>query len=92
MRSAKAFLAETHGGPEIAPPRSFVAWSGRPFIWFPDTVMILRILMLGWLTYDLRLASTKHAPAAGARLLWDIQRGEWTVILHDLPPLPAEKT
>jgi anti-sigma-K factor RskA len=38
------------------------------------------------------LAATEHAPAAGARLLWDTQRGEWTVITHDLPPLPAEKT
>jgi anti-sigma-K factor RskA len=90
--------------------------------------MVLLILMLGWLTYDLRqqvvmleaevrqlrqaanererlfalltvpevrivsLAGTEHAPTAGARLLWDTRRGEWTVLSHDLPPLPAEKT
>jgi hypothetical protein len=114
--------------PEMVSPRSFLAWLGRPFVWFPATVMILLILTLSWLTYDLRqqvvmleaevrqlrqaasererlfallavpevkivsLAGTEHAPAAGARLLWDTQRGEWTVILHDLPRLPAEKT
>jgi len=37
------------------------------------------------------LAGTPHAPNAGARLLWDTTRGEWTVILHDLPPLPPGK-
>jgi anti-sigma-K factor RskA len=33
------------------------------------------------------LAGTEHAPQAGARLLWDTKREEWTVISHDLPPL-----
>jgi anti-sigma-K factor RskA len=37
------------------------------------------------------LAGTEHAPKAGARLLWDAQREEWTVISHDLPPLPPGK-
>jgi anti-sigma-K factor RskA len=38
------------------------------------------------------LAGTAHAPDAGARLLWDTQRHEWTVIAHDLPVLPARQT
>lgn len=37
------------------------------------------------------LAGTEHAPRAGARLLWDARREEWTVISHDLPPLPPGK-
>jgi anti-sigma-K factor RskA len=37
------------------------------------------------------LAGTEHAPKAGARVLWDAQREEWTVISHDLPPLPLGK-
>jgi anti-sigma-K factor RskA len=37
------------------------------------------------------LAGTEHAPRAGARVLWDAQREEWTVISHDLPPLPPGK-
>ncbi len=128
MARVQASLAETDGVPEMAPPRRFLAWWGRPVVWFPATVMILLVLTLGWLTYDLRqqvvmleaevrqlrqaasererlfalltvpevkivsLAGTEHAPAAGARLLWDTRRGEWTVISRDLPPLPAEKT
>jgi anti-sigma-K factor RskA len=128
MARVQASLAETDGVPEMASLRSFLVWLGRPFVWFPATVMILLILTLIWLTYDLRqqvvmleaevrqlrqaasererlfallampevkivsLAGTEHAPAAGARLLWDTQRGEWTVILHDLPRLLAEKT
>jgi anti-sigma-K factor RskA len=38
------------------------------------------------------LAGTEHAPRAGARLLWDAKREEWTVISHDLPSLPPGKT
>lgn len=37
------------------------------------------------------LTGTEHAPEAGARLLWDTQRGAWTVIAHNLPTLPAGK-
>jgi len=37
------------------------------------------------------LTGTEHAPDAGARLLWDTQRGEWTVIAHNLPTLPSGK-
>jgi anti-sigma-K factor RskA len=37
------------------------------------------------------LTGTPQAPNAGARLFWDTKRGEWTVILHDLPPLPPGK-
>jgi anti-sigma-K factor RskA len=37
------------------------------------------------------LAGSEHAPGAGARLLWDTRRGEWTVLTHDLPPLPPGK-
>jgi anti-sigma-K factor RskA len=37
------------------------------------------------------LPGTEHAPDAGARLLWDTQRGEWTVLAHNLPTLPAGK-
>ena len=121
-------LAATHGVHEATAPRSFFAWLARPLVWFPATVMVLLVCLLGWLTYDLRhqvivleaevrqlrqaasererlfalltvpeikivtLAGTEHAPGAGARLLWDTQRGEWTVILHDLPTLPAKKT
>jgi anti-sigma-K factor RskA len=38
------------------------------------------------------LTGTPHAPDAGARLLWDTRRGEWTVIADGLPLLPAGKT
>ena len=37
------------------------------------------------------LAGTEQAPAAGARLLWDTQHAAWTMITHNLPPLPAGK-
>ena len=37
------------------------------------------------------LAGTEYAPAATARVLWDTQRGEWTVISHNLPALPPNK-
>jgi anti-sigma-K factor RskA len=37
------------------------------------------------------LTGTEHAPHAGARLLWDTRRGEWTVLAHNLPTLPAGK-
>jgi anti-sigma-K factor RskA len=37
------------------------------------------------------LAGTANAPGAGARLLWDTQRGEWTVLAHNLPILPSGK-
>lgn len=38
------------------------------------------------------LTGSEHAPAAGARLLWDTQRGEWTVVTYALPALPPGKT
>ena len=37
------------------------------------------------------LTGTEYAPTAGARLLWDRQRGEWTVLAQNLPALPAGK-
>ena len=37
------------------------------------------------------LAGSAHAPQAGARVLWDTQRREWTVITRNLPPLPPGK-
>jgi anti-sigma-K factor RskA len=37
------------------------------------------------------LAGSAHAPQAGARVLWDTQHREWTVITHNLPPLPPGK-
>jgi anti-sigma-K factor RskA len=37
------------------------------------------------------LTGTEHAPASGARLLWDTQHAAWTMIAHNLPPLPAGK-
>jgi anti-sigma-K factor RskA len=37
------------------------------------------------------LAGTKEAREAGARLLWDTKRREWTVISRDLPPPPPGK-
>lgn len=38
------------------------------------------------------LTGSEHAPAAGARLLWDTQRGAWTVVTYALPALPPGKT
>jgi anti-sigma-K factor RskA len=37
------------------------------------------------------LSGSVHAPHAGARLLWNTQNQEWTVVTHDLPPLPPGK-
>lgn len=37
------------------------------------------------------LSGTEQAAQASARLLWDTQQGEWTVITHELPPLPPGK-
>jgi anti-sigma-K factor RskA len=37
------------------------------------------------------LTGSAHAPQAGARVLWDTQRREWTVITRNLPPLPPGK-
>jgi anti-sigma-K factor RskA len=37
------------------------------------------------------LVGTEHAPKAGAHVLWNAQRGEWTVISHGLPPVPPGK-
>src|SRR5262249_15625810 len=37
------------------------------------------------------VAGTEHAPNAGALVFWDTRRNAWTVITHDLPPLPPGK-
>src|SRR5262249_42555503 len=37
------------------------------------------------------LAGSAQAPQAGARVLWDTQHREWTVITRNLPPLPPGK-
>jgi len=37
------------------------------------------------------LTGSAHAPQAGARVLWDTQHREWTVITRNLPPLPPGK-
>lgn len=37
------------------------------------------------------LSGTEQAAQASARLLWDTKQGEWTVITHELPPLPPGK-
>ncbi len=38
------------------------------------------------------LTGSEEAPQAGARILWDTERHQWTVLIYDLPPLPSEKT
>jgi hypothetical protein len=52
----------------------------------------LLALLTGAQVRIVTLAGTAHAPDAGGRLLWDTQRGEWFVVSHDLPALPAAKT
>jgi len=37
------------------------------------------------------LTGSEHAPQAGARVLWDTQHRQWTVVTHNLPPLPPGK-
>jgi anti-sigma-K factor RskA len=37
------------------------------------------------------LTGSEHAPQAGARVLWDTQHREWTVVTRNLPPLPPGK-
>jgi anti-sigma-K factor RskA len=37
------------------------------------------------------LGGTEHATQASARLIWDTDRREWTVVTHDLPPLAPGK-